>query len=169
MPSETFLSLDIEIQINNYVYNTSKMITRQPATSTVDFIQQKKGCEHNKMNRRVFLKVAVSTTAIGLGGLDAALALVSQSGNYNICNNCSAANIKTWSNLPFNSLQPTRYCYGCGINMSTAQYDIQCNEIKSKGVCSCGFTFNCCQVPFVNPTLLTKSTKPAFMLSKLHF
>lgn len=121
------------------------------------------------MNRRIFLKAAVSTTAIGLGGFEAALAVISQPGDYNVCKNCSTVNIETWRDLLPNCFRSAQYCHGCGINMVTTEYDVQCDEMQAKGACGCGVNHNCCQVPFANHALLKESTKPSFMMSKLHF
>lgn len=121
------------------------------------------------MNRRIFLKVAVSTTAIGLGGFNGALTVISQPGTYNVCENCSTVNLETWRDLLPMYFRSVQYCHGCGINMLTSKYDLQCDELKSRGMCGCGVTDNCCQVPFANHELIKESTKPGFKMSKLHF
>lgn len=109
--------------------------------------------------------VVSATTALGASSMGIAFATVADFR----CQNCDSTNIKTFNYLFPINLWPTGYCPECGINLNSQRYDLACDI-------SCGNTNEfagvgqvCCQVPFSNRELTTKSNKPNLEILKLKF
>lgn len=109
--------------------------------------------------------IVSTTTAIGTKSLGASYVSVTDIS----CKNCDTLNIEATNYLfPFN-LGTTAYCAGCGINLNSQRYDLDCDV-------SCGISDEftevgqeCCQVPFPNRELIAESNKPNLEILKLKF
>ena len=130
----------------------------------------------NEITRRKFLKDVLShTTVFSFGSAGLGLAEGFRFKGTIQCKNCGSINIVIKPYLSFLIFtDDTLYCYDCGINLNTFNFDIidgdSCQGCKKKITNKNRFESSvCCQIPFPNHKYLKKTKKPCFSIKDIKF
>lgn len=104
-----------------------------------------------KFSRREFVKTsAIIAGTLSLGVLPKRV-MAAMNGE---CPNCGSVNVDT----------DRKYCYSCGINLSTCNKEISCCNKKN-----CKNNISCHKIPFPNHRYVRGSRKPDISLSMVRF
>lgn len=104
-----------------------------------------------KISRREFVK----TSAVMIGTLTVGVLPATVLANVNVeCPSCGSVNVDT----------DRKYCYSCGVNLSTCSKEISCCDKKN-----CKSNISCHKIPFPNHRYVRGSRKPDISLSMVRF